>query len=155
MKIKFILLILLFFFICGCDKKYFKGTYKTPLIKYTTEEQTKKYQKIFATGSSVFIDRPYYGPHEGPGIATGVGPFLIIEWYSKNDKKELEVSFKRTISISSIINIDQLKNPSPYNTIIYYPGPLGDIEFAICDKEFGEKVINRWKSYLISQEPMN
>lgn len=128
---------------------------------YTTSDELKsKYQTVNASIFSVLIDPYYYtGPHAGPGFITGYnGPYFIINWLNKKDKNE---NNSRYIGFKSIINIDKpiVRKEKLDYYIVYYKGPCGNTEFALLmdkgDSKITKDFIERWRSYLLSQEPVN
>lgn len=133
----------------------------TPIDKeglYTTTKELKeKYQKVNASILAVLIDPRYYnGPHAGPGLITGHdGPLLMIEWLGG---KETDEKASRKIAIGSIVSIDRPidRKEKMDLYVVYYKGPWGETEFALLPNTEGmpEKIIQRWKSYLLSQEPV-
>jgi hypothetical protein len=132
----------------------------------TTSNRVKDlYQAANASLFATMIEpERYSGPHAGPGFYMGMnGPLVSIAWLEKDKNGEAVVRAKRYIPIGSIISLDRpMDLPSGPNRYIgYYKGPFDEIEFFILvdDKSEDDKesLVNRftqrWKLYLLSQEP--
>lgn len=136
---------------------------ESPLQEYRTEwrydkelaELKQKYQKIQDSVNAALATENNFTPQDGPGEITGWnGQIIKIEW---------DVDFKQTptyaakherhIPLSSIVAIDSVKKLiGEYHAIVYYNGPLGQIEYCIlldAELEGGgkmyERLIDKWK----------
>lgn len=123
----------------------------------TTKELRETYQKVNASILFVLIDpHAYNGPHAGPGFVVGYdGPLITIEWISPRETNE---RISRRIPFRAITFIDKpidRKGNLDYS-VVYYVGPWGQTEFALLPNsgDIPDKIIARWKSYLLSQEPV-
>ena len=95
-----------------------------------------------------------------PNTETDLAGYKV---YMNPDVEDSSFREIRDIPIGSIISVDKPmyfeKGPDRY--IVYYKGPFGETEFCVLvdiKKENEEKsdyeiFINRWKLYLLSQEP--
>jgi hypothetical protein len=131
----------------------------------TSKELKEKYQTANASILATMINPEIYpGPVAGPGFYMGMnGPLISIAWVKGKDGEYLEAASTRYIPIESVLSVDQpmkmRKGPDRY--VVYYTGPLGDPEFFILideknendSKSKYERFIERWKLYLLSQEP--
>jgi hypothetical protein len=132
----------------------------------TSQDLKERYQKVNAAIFATMISPSEFpGPFAGPGFYMGMnGSLVSIGWLEQTAKDKTEIRAKRYIPIGSILCADQPlhfeKGPDRY--VVYYKGPLGetesffllDIKGAKEEKSEYEKFITRWKSYLLSQEPI-
>jgi len=126
----------------------------------------EKYQRINAAIiATILSPEEFSGPHAGPGFYMGMnGPLVLIGWLERSTKDKVEARAKRFIPIGSILSVDRPMRfeKAPDRYVAYYKGPFGETEcFVLVDikgdqeeKSEYEKFITRWKSYLLSQEPM-
>ena len=132
----------------------------------TSKELKEKYQSINAAIFATMISPDEFpGPYAGPGFYMGMnGPLVSIGWLEKSAKDKVEAKAKRHVPIGSILSVDRpmLFEKGPDRYVVYYKGPHGETEFFFLvdikgdeeQKSEYEKFITRWKSYLLSQEPI-
>lgn len=113
-----------------------------------SEQQSKSYKNVAKTALNISMSKSYlpFGPHQGPGFLTGVGPILQITWFKENK----EISYEKFVPIAAIISMDKIF--TEYN-IVFYKGSFERTEYAIASDEIFEKIKGRWINYLVSQEP--
>jgi len=131
-----------------------------------SKDLKEKYQNINAAIFATMISpEEFPGPFAGPGFYMGMnGPLVSIGWLEKSTKDKVEARAKRYIPIGAVLSVDcpmrLEKGPDRY--VAYYKGPFGETEFFFLldikgddeEKSEFEKFMTRWKSYLLSQEPV-
>lgn len=165
-----VLLVLLSCLIIFCSSSFAQEkkpkTVREGKFDTTSKDLKEKYQSINAAIFATMISpEEFPGPHAGPGFYMGMnGPLISIGWLEKSAKDKVEARAKRYIPIGSILSVDRPmrfeKGPDRY--VAYYKGPLGESEFFFLvdikgddeEKSEYEKFMTRWKSYLLSQEPI-
>lgn len=132
----------------------------------TSKDLKETYQNINAAIIATMISpEEFPGPVAGPGFYMGMnGPLVLIGWLEKSAKGKAEANAKRYIPIGLILCVDRPMRfeEGPDRYVAYYKGPFGETEFFFLvdvkggnqEKSEYEKFMTRWRSYLLSQEPI-